>query len=335
MRIVIRTLPLHNNYGGILQNYALQMALQKLHHTVETLDTGIESCPWWIYCLSWLKTSLLFFTKKRRPFARIKKKEKRLENFESFVKSKLKTIEIAENKGKEKKCIADAGAVIVGSDQVWRPKYSNNIYNAFLRDVKKQNTKRIAYAASFGVDEWEYTAKQTRVCSALAKKFDSISVREESGVKLCKEHLGVDATWVLDPTLLLDKSDYLDLCKDVPVSSEKHLAAYLLGINEVVKKECEEKAKEKGLVLKVFSADSNASLSIPEWLAMFRDASYIVTDSFHGTVFSILFEKDFKCIYNKARGATRFESLLNLYNSGKLEEMRQFSLIWLKKALES
>ena len=68
---------------------------------------------------------------------------------------------------------------------------------------------------------------------------------------------------------------------------------------------------------------------------MFRDSTYVVTDSFHGTVFSIIFEKDFKCIYNETRGAARFESLLNLYNSGKLEEMRLFSLNWLKNALES
>ena len=295
MRIVIRTLPLHNNYGGVLQNFALQKAL---------------------------------------PFARIKKKEKRLENFELFVKSNLKTIELAEDKGEKRKSIAEADAIVVGSDQVWRPKYSNNIYEAFLRDVKKKSIKRVAYAASFGVNEWEYTAKQTRVCSALAKKFDFISVREKSGVKLCKEHLGVDATWVLDPTLLLDKLDYLDLCKNVPESSEKYLAAYVLGINENVKRECEEKAKERGLILKMFSADSNASYTIPEWLAMFRDASYVVTDSFHGTVFSIIFGKEFKCIYNETRGAARFESLLNLYNSGKLEEMRQFSLNWLKNALE-
>lgn len=335
MQIVIRTLPLRNNYGGVLQNYALQKVLLKLHHTVETLDAGIEPCPWWIYCLSWLKTCLLLFTKKRRPFARIKKPEKMLENFEFFIKSNLRTIKIAENKGEKKKSLAKADAIVVGSDQVWRPKYSNNIYEAFLRDVKKKSIKRIAYAASFGVNEWEYTAKQTRVCSALAKKFDFISVREESGVKLCKEYLGVNAVWVLDPTLLLEKLDYLDLCKNVPESSEKYLAAYVLGMNENVKRECEEKAKERGLILKMFSADSNASYTIPEWLAMFRDASYVVTDSFHGSVFSIIFGKEFKCIYNESRGAARFESLLNLYNSGKLEEMRQFSLDWLKKVLVS
>jgi hypothetical protein len=68
---------------------------------------------------------------------------------------------------------------------------------------------------------------------------------------------------------------------------------------------------------------------------MFRDAAYVVTDSFHGTIFSIIFEKRFRCVYNKVRGTARFESLLNLYNSGKLDEMRRFSLNWLKNALES
>ena len=67
---------------------------------------------------------------------------------------------------------------------------------------------------------------------------------------------------------------------------------------------------------------------------MFRDAAYVVTDSFHGTVFSIIFEKEFKCFYNEKRGAARFDSLLNLYNSGKLKEMRMFSINWIKKALE-
>ena len=67
---------------------------------------------------------------------------------------------------------------------------------------------------------------------------------------------------------------------------------------------------------------------------MFRDASYVVTDSFHGTVFSIIFDKEFKCLYNKSRGSARFESLLKLYETGKLNEMREFSFNWLKKALE-
>ena len=229
----------------------------------------------------------------------------------------------------------DTEAIIVGSDQVWRPKYNYRIEDMFLKFAEKLPVRRIAYAASFGVDNWEYTSKQTFECAALAKKFDAISVREESGVKLCKEHLGVDATWVLDPTLLLTKEDYESICRDTPVCNEKYIAVYVLDENENVTATYEKESAARGLVVKKFHADSESTLTVPEWLAMFRDASFVVTDSFHGTVFSIICGKEFKCIYNEGRGAARFESLLNLYNSGKLEEIREFSLNWLKNALKS
>ena len=106
-------------------------------------------------------------------------------------------------------------------------------------------------------------------------------------------------------------------------------------MKDSVRDVCEKVAAERGLTLKLFSADARATLSVPEWLAMFRDASYVVTDSFHGTIFSIIFGKEFKCIYNEERGSARFKSLLSMYESGKMNEMREFSLNWLKNALES
>ena len=139
---------------------------------------------------------------------------------------------------------------------------------------------------------------------------------------------------VLDPTLLLKKEDYFELCKDVPVETKPILVAYVLNINESILKSCKTLAKERDLELKIFSADSKANLSIPKWLAIFRDASYVVTDSFHGTVFAIIFGKEFKCLYNETRGLARFESLLRLHESGKIEEMRDFSRKWLENALE-
>ena len=126
----------------------------------------------------------------------------------------------------------------------------------------------------------------------------------------------------------------MPICEDVPICKEKYLAVYVLEEKEQVVVTYEKEAAKRGLVVKKIYADSNATSTIPEWLAMFRDASYVVTDSFHGTVFSIIFGKEFKCIYNESRGSARFESLLNLYNSGKLDEMREYSLNWLKKALE-
>lgn len=98
--------------------------------------------------------------------------------------------------------------------------------------TQKHNVKRIAYAASFGVDKWEFSLKETIACKECLKMFDGISVREHSGIKLCKEYLDVDAIEVLDPTLLLSKNEYLNLTSNIPVCKEKYLAAYILDRTE-------------------------------------------------------------------------------------------------------
>lgn len=333
-KITILTQHLLCNYGGFLQNFALQQILGKMGYDVVTIDylRTMNSSPLWRCVLSWCKTLLLCFLGKHRKFIQYSSRGERKEWAEDFVKKWIKTTPKCYKYKPE--LLKDSDAVIVGSDQVWRPKYNHKIEDLFLQFAEKLPIKRIAYAASFGVDEWEFPPEKTRICSMLVKKFDAISVREESGLSLCKEHLGVDATWVLDPTFLLTKDDYLAVCKNIPKIKEKILVAYVLDLNPSIREECELMAKELNLYLRLVQASSNASLTVPEWLAMFRDASYVVTDSFHGTVFSIIFGKEFKCLYNQDRGAARFESLLKLYNSGKLEEMRRFSLNWLKNALE-
>ncbi|MCQ2049609.1 MAG: polysaccharide pyruvyl transferase family protein [Candidatus Saccharibacteria bacterium] len=335
MKYAILTHPLLNNYGGLLQNYALQQILKKMGQEPVTIDyVRIVASPLRIYILSWCKSLLYFFLPgKKRIFSRYSTIGHRRKWSEAFVE---RYIDKTKNKTKlSNDDFNGFDGIIVGSDQVWRPRYVYNIRNYFLDFINKTSVKKVAYAASFGVDEWEYSKKLTRQCSVLAKKFDAISVRESSGVRLCKEHLDVDATYVLDPTLLLTKDVYCELCKEISVSHDAFLAAYVLDLNDAVRLQCESIAKARGLQLIFFDAGKNASLTVPEWVAMFRDASYVVTDSFHGTVFSIIFGKEFKCLYNKSRGSARFESLLKLYESGKLDEMREFSLNWLKKSLES
>ena len=333
MKIQILTQPLLNNYGGMLQNYALQMTLKKWGHIPCTMDWFPPLIPVYKYLFSWLKTILFRVVGKKRFFVKRQKLRYRNSNFNNFADS---FIEKTNCNRSIAACLSnDVDAVIVGSDQVWRPKYNYSIEDMYLKCAEKRPIKRIAYAASFGVDSWEYTPTQTFVCRKLAKQFDAISVREESGVRLCKDYLDVDATWVLDPTLLLSKEDYLPICEDVPICNEKYLAVYVLDENENVTSAYEKEANKRGLIVKKFKAGFKSTLSVPEWLAMFRDASYVVTDSFHGTVFSIIFGKEFKCIFNKKRGSARFESLIKLYNLGKLEEMREFSINWLKNALEN
>ena len=219
----------------------------------------------------------------------------------------------------------DFDVLMAGSDQVWRPKYNRSygrtIENAFFDFAQQwKHVKRIAYAASFGTDDWEYTNEQTTRCSELAKLFSAISVREQSGIALCKERLGVTATHVLDPTMLLDRKNYEELIAQCPDthSPSGNLLCYILDETEQTTNIINHIAKEKGLTPFLANSkvtDKNADISekiqppVEQWLRNFKDAEFVVTDSFHACVFSIIFGKPFVVIGNKKRGISRYESL--------------------------
>lgn len=163
------------------------------------------------------------------------------------------------------------------------------------------------------MDYWEFTDEQTVACKKWIQQLDSVSVREASGIGLCKRYFNVDAKEMLDPTLLLDKEDYENVCKDVPKEEKSFVASYILDITPEKERFIRKIADEKGLTVKIFGADKKMKWSVEEWLSMFRDADYIVTDSFHGTVFSIIFNKSFISIGNPKRGISRFNSLLDKF----------------------
>lgn len=120
-------------------------------------------------------------------------------------------------------------AYVVGSDQVWRPVFSPCITNYYIDFDQRDHIIRIAYAASFGVDTWEYDRQAQQVCAGYAKKFDAISVREDSGVTLCRNYLGVAAEHVLDPTMLLRREQYEKLATDRhALASRGNLLTYIL-----------------------------------------------------------------------------------------------------------
>ena len=328
MRIGILTLPLHTNYGGILQAYALQTVLERMGHEVHVIEKKrrplsipIQKMPF-CYGKRIVKNIIgrkcpIFYEQKynrEQPIIR--------QNTDKFIK---KYIHIAEYD--DFSDIKESGydAIVVGSDQVWRPKYFglNQIENAYLKFAEGWNIKRIAYAASFGTDEWEYTPKQTYECGKLLRLFDAVSVREDSGVDLCKRYFGVEAQHVLDPTMLLNREDYIKLFEvaDTP-KSKGNLLYYILDETEEKKALIKRIADEKGLILfnvKSQSDDINSPVSdriqppLEQWLRGFYDAEFVVTDSFHACVFSILFNKPFLAVGNTERGMSRFKSLLGSF----------------------
>lgn len=119
-----------------------------------------------------------------------------------------------------------------------------------------------------------------------------------------------------DPTLLLDMEDYAGLCGDIPVASEPFLLAYILDMDADKKQYVGDFAARMGLKARFCTADGDANMSVEQWLAMFRDARFVITNSFHGTVFSIINNKDFYSIVNEWRGTDRFVSLLSHFGLG-------------------
>ena len=320
MEILILTQPLHTNYGGLLQAYALQQILKGMGHDVVTDRLGVvRKLPLWNRALRFLYHAVQFCILKnyryypyRYLFVSFDKESKAKRsisiNTERFVNTYIDTIDLLTRSNES---VIDAvrqfDAIVVGSDQVWRATMSD-IPTYFLSFTKAINVKRIAYAASFGTDDLnEYSKMDMKIASESIKLFDAVSVREKSGVHLCRDYFKMDAVHVLDPTMLLSKDDYLKLIEeeDKPCS-ENILLTYVLDRtqekNDIIQRVGEAlhlTSCENGAV-KYFSnvVESNVSEciypSVSRWVAGFRDAQFVVTDSFHGTVFSIIFNKPFE-----------------------------------------
>ena len=204
----------------------------------------------------------------------------------------------------------DYNSYIVGSDQVWRKEYVSGKWKEswksheplFLKFTKDWNVRRIAYSASYGKEDFDF--KDNKDVLNCLNRFDAISMRELDATKYIESITNVSTTNTCDPTMLLNKEDYLDICKDVK-QKESGLFAYILDKN-----------------VQLDSIITNAKInkmsltqnSVEDWLACYRDCKCVVTDSYHGVVFSIIFNKPFICLVNKGRGGSRFETLKKLFN---------------------
>lgn len=338
MKILILTQPLHTNYGGLLQAYALQQILKRMGHDVVTDRLGvIQKLPLWNRVLRFLYHATQFYILKNYryyPYRYLffsfdkesKAKRSIAANTERFVNIHVDTIDLFTRSNENViNTVRQFDAIVVGSDQVWRATMSD-IPTYFLSFTKAMNVKRIAYAASFGTDDLsEYSKKDMKIASESIKLFDAVSVREKSGMHLCRDYFHMDTVHVLDPTMLLSKDDYLKLIEgeDKPCSKDM-LLTYVLDRtqekNDIIQRVGEAlnlTPCENGAIKYFYNVvESNVSEctypSVSQWLAGFRDAQFVVTDSFHGTVFSIIFNKPFVAILNSKRGSSRFISLLSV-----------------------
>ena len=324
MKIAIVTLPLHTNYGGLLQAYALKHCLEGMGHEATVLDRKVKMplpAAWkapFIYIKRLLQAKPLAEVfrelRYRRDYPVFAAKVQRFtdEHINPRLIDGLRDIKEGEY-----------DAFIVGSDQVWRPLYFGRIEDAFLEFTKDWDVVRMSYAASFGTDNLEYEYETIQRCTALLERFDAVSVRESSAVTMCEEWLDCDrAVHVLDPVMLLGAESYRTLASSASSHPcEGKVATYILDRTSEKQTVVDFMARVSGCEVADLSVRSDMRLPaservvppIEDWLAGFMDARCVVTDSFHGCVLSILFHKPFVAVGNSRRGMARLESLLAMF----------------------
>lgn len=320
----IEVITLHRivNYGSVLQAYATQYTLENMGYDVEFLDYYPER----MHLLGMLK--------------RIKNKNNKLKKslilrtiakcimfpsyilrfsrFNEFIKSKLKLSPITyytANEIDNNPPIADY--YCTGSDQVWNSGWNEKIDGSFFLNFDTKNKKCFSYAASFGksnLEDWEKNETKK-----LLEKYSNISMREKSGVEIL-ENLGIkNSINVLDPTLLLNKEEWSKLASD-KYKGKNYIFVYNLNRNKKIDKYVEKLSKEKHLKIYYVSyalhefykkGKMKCNVSVADFLSLIKYATYVVTDSFHATAFSINFNTDFMIVFPE-KYSTRVKNILEI-----------------------
>lgn len=321
MRIAIKTLPLTaGNYGGTLQAYALQRVLRELGHDVTT-DTRVRVPQNLRGQARWLAIRVRDSSSPGALPIRIQNEI--IAEFSAFTDSTMTTMDL-EQAGRARKIRFDG--YVVGSDQVWRPEYTENVLRYMFDFTKDWPVRRVSYAASFGKSTLsEFSESEIVAAGTLLARFDAVSVREESAVTLCADAWGLHATQMPDPTLLLEPADYHALADSAPARTDDrpYLLNLQLDVNAETQALADELATERGLVVRDFYPDKPASAreyrrdpekfrlpAIASWLDAVRHAEFVLTDSYHATVFAMIFGREFATVGNEDRGQSRFDSLL-------------------------
>lgn len=292
-KVGILTWHQYHNFGSMLQAYALQTTIGKLGLHCEIInyfDLATMSPPDRL-------DDVKYLVKKALSCAGFHKLLPHYYSFERFYHDRLRKTKTVTERDELKNLTSKYHSIVFGSDQIWAPNVYNPVYMGdFLDDPTK---KLVSYAASIGLNDIPEELRP--VYRSLLSRFSRISVREEMGKKLLKEHCGLDAEVVLDPTLLLEASEYRKIQKPVSKFKERYVFCYFLNKDHHYHQRVEEYAKLHGykvVGVSVCEQDGAWMELLPatgpqEFLWLVDHAEAVFTDSYHGTIFSLQFHKKF------------------------------------------
>lgn len=320
MKIGILTLPFNNNYGGYLQAYALMTVLKREGHEVELIYRRQSKLSAKDKIVPTIK-NIVKVLLGRKVVSIIPDEEKTFRargvNMMPFLDNMItpKSKPLYSSKEFNEYVSGRYDVVIVGSDQVWRPDYGPGIRDYFFCGIPDKKLIRLSYAASFGTVNPVFTDAERADCTNALKKFKGVSVREESGLEIVRRMGYSEPQLVLDPTLLLASEDYNAIIPSKDSPSKGKIFCYVLDTNEekdkFINEICQQAGKQR-YVISDIQKEGRVLPSVEEWLMAIRDADMVITDSYHGTVFSVIFQKEFICFTNSTRGTTRMDCLRDL-----------------------
>jgi len=324
-----------NNYGSVLQCYALQKYLQDMGHDAfliryypknSSIIKGIISNKKWFFkkiinCFNPMKVYNFVSYKWLEIQAT---KADTLRGFDEFRDRYIRhSLKIYYSYDELKNAPPIADVYIVGSDQVWNTNDEDNI-KAFCLDFGDKNIRRIAWAASFGGETISDVLMQKM--SPLLKQFEFVSTREESGIEICRKCGIRDVKVVMDPTILLDANIYRLLYENTisSITKQKSKYCFIYLIDEkhnylMVKKIYKWAKKKKLAIIYItgnlrYNIKSRIYATIPEWIYLLENSEYVITDSYHGAIFSLIFHKNFLIIPRSIkRQNDRFFSLFTSF----------------------
>ncbi len=282
------------NYGACITAWALQELIQSYGLTTRLLDTGVQAKK------DWYKNS---FTEN---FSNKYLDTTNIHNIKEYIECDL--------------CKNIKGA-IAGSDQIFGVNTHKNMKKYMLNFLDK-NCRKIAFSPSFGRDKKEYlaheniTPKYKEYAQLCFNSFDYLSCREFSGKEIFKDVYNLDADVMIDPVFLLNKEKYNELIEKSSKTGKNKIVTYVLDENEEYEKAYEYIKNKLNLPVEKIARETN-EYSVEDFLKLINECSLLITDSFHGACFAIIFNKPFLCVGNRKRGFTRFETLIQLFDVDK------------------
>lgn len=327
-KIAILTWLRNGNYGTILQAYALQRYLRNEGYEVNNIDlfpSIVEKIANCFYqgnpFLSLVKEKKVSWDA-RKACSDKKALACRIEKFNDFLKSNFRLTRTYRKFGDLRENAGKYDAYICGSDQIWNPMLLNSSY---YFDFLPDNDKKISYACSFGMN-YIPEQKKERIANWL-KRYNAISVREEAGLNIVEELTDKNAVVNVDPTMLLNTEEWNQLVKRGRPVAEPYMLCYFLSYNEEQWQKAQKVALEKELKMVVIPATKESyqkgdkvicDVGPVDWVNFIKHADMVATDSFHGCVFSIIYQRQFMVFKrfsdnNKLSQNSRVYTLLSAY----------------------